>query len=106
MRTALYRILTGSAFNCLQHQRYLLVIPDGATSSTTSKLVRQHKAHKTEFYITKSCGDALKQHLLTAFVNDYVEIVKNASVGFAKTTTLELLNHLYDSYETITPSVI
>ena len=84
MRTALYRILTGSAFNCLQHQIYLLVIPDGATSSTTSELVQHNKDHKTKFDITKVFYDSLKKQIMAAFHNEYVEGVTNANVGFAK----------------------
>ena len=58
---------------------------------------------KTQLYITKACDEAPKQKILTAFHNDYVEGVSNANVGFAKTKTLELINHLYYSYGTITP---
>ena len=60
--------------------------------------------HNTQFDITKACEDALKQQILEAFHNDYVEGVSNANVGFAQTTTIKLLNHIYDSYGTTTPS--
>ena len=41
--------------------------------------------------------------ILSCFHNDNVEVEANANVGFAKTTTIKLLNHVYDSYGTITP---
>ena len=56
------------------------------------------------FDITTACDDALKQELLAAFHNDYLEGLANANIGFATTTTLELINHIYNSYETISPS--
>ena len=56
-----------------------------------------------KFDRNKSCDDTLKRKILAAFQNDYVEGVDNGNVGFAQTTTLELLNNLYESYGTITP---
>ena len=47
------------------------VIPDGYTEATTIKLVQHHKVYKTQFYINKSCDDALKQQTLLAFHNYY-----------------------------------
>ena len=39
--------------------------------------------------------------ILEAFHNDYVEGVANANVGFAETTELKLINHIYGSFGTI-----
>ena len=41
---------------------------------------------------------------MTAFHNYSVEGVANENVGFEQTTTLELINHIYYSYGTTTPS--
>ena len=38
--------------------------------------------------------------------NDYVEGVASENVGFAQTTTLELLNHQDNSYRTINTSEV
>ena len=38
------------------------------------------------------------------FYNDYDEGLANVNFGFAQTTTLKLINHLYDSYKIIIPS--
>ena len=57
-----------------------------------------------QFDITKSCDEALKQRIMVALHNDYMEVVANTSDGFTQTTTLELINYLYNSNETITPS--
>ena len=70
------------------------MIPDGEIAAATSELVRHHKGLRTQFDTTKSCDDALKQQILSAFHNDYVEGVENETVGFANPTTLELMNHL------------
>ena len=104
MRPDMYLILNGSELNLPQHPGYLPVILYGATEATRSELLRQHKVIKTTFYITKTYYDALKQQILSSLQNDYVERVSNANVGFVQTTALELLNHLYNSYGTITSS--
>ena len=78
-------------------------MPDGATGKTTRKHVLQHKLHKTQFDIIKSCYDTLKQQILSDFHKEYVEIVANGNVGFSNTTTIKLLNILYNAYGTITP---
>lgn len=64
--------MTESKFHCLQHPVYLLSIPYGSTEATTSKIVQQHKVHKTKFDTTKACDDYLKQQILSASHNDYV----------------------------------
>ena len=43
------------------------------------------------------------QQIILSFHNDYLEGLANTNVGFAQTTTLKLLNHMYDSYGTVTP---
>ena len=95
MRPGLYLISTGLTFNLTQHPGYLPVIPDISTEETTSKLVQQNRVHKTQFDITKACDDAPKQ-ILEAFHNYYVEGIAKENFGFAQTTTLELINHLYN----------
>ena len=72
MNTYLYLIITGLEFDHPLHPGYLPEIPDGATAVTTSKFVRHNKVVRTKFDITKACDDALKQHILAAFQNDYV----------------------------------
>ena len=79
------------------------MIPEGSTGATTSKLLQHNKMHKTKFSITKACNGALKEQIMASFHNDYVEVLGNTNVGFAQITTIELLNHLYGSYGTITP---
>ena len=59
--------------------------------------------NKTQFGITKDYDDALKQQILSAFHNDYMEGLANENVGFAQTTTFKILNHMYNSYGKITP---
>ena len=66
--------------------------------------MQQNKIHKIEIDINKTSYDDLKQQILSASQNYYVEGVFNANNGFSHTTTLELLNHQCDSYGTITPS--
>ena len=83
MRPDLYLIVTGLSFNLPQQPRYLPVIPNGSTSATTSGLVWQNKLQNTQFGITKSRDDSLKQKILAASQNDYVEVLANENVGFS-----------------------
>ena len=89
--------MNGSTFNRPNYPVYLPVIPDVNTETTTRDFVQQHKVHKTQFNTTKACYDVLKKKILSEFHNDYVELVDNINVDFAQTTTLELINHLYNS---------
>ena len=68
------------------------MIQYGAIGVTAIEIVQQNKVHKAQFDITKACGDALKQQILEAFHNDYVEGLANVNFGFTHTTTIELLN--------------
>ena len=92
----MYLILNGLALNLPQHPGYLPVVPYGATGETTSELVQQQMVHKTQFDITKSCDEDMRQKILASSHNDYVEVVANANFGFSHTTTLGLLNNLYN----------
>ena len=96
--------MTGSAFNAPNTHDTFQWTTDGHMEATTSELVRQNKVHRKKFDITKSCDEALKQRIMVALHNDYMEVVANTSDGFTQTTTLELINYLYNSNETITPS--
>ena len=84
----MHLILTGSVFNFPYHPGYKPVVPYWSTGEIKSKIVRQYKAKKTQFNITKACEDALKQQILSAFHNAYVEVVANTNDSFAHTTTL------------------
>ena len=70
------------------------MIPYGSTSATKRELLCHHKVHKTQLDITKAYDDTLKQQILAAFHNDYVEGLVNASVVFEHTIKIELLNYL------------
>ena len=104
MHPDIYLILIGSEFNHPHHSGKLPVIQYGATGETTSELVQHHKLNQTQFDITKVCNESLKQQIMARFQNDYAEAVANANFGLAYTKTLKLINHLYNSYVTITPS--
>ena len=49
-----------------------------------------------------ACDRALKQLLLGAVDDIFVNLLSNSHVGYANTTTLQLLTHLYDNYGKIT----
>ena len=104
MRPALYLIMDGLDLNRPQNSGYLPVTPDGSTGAITRKLVQQNKVKNTIFYTKKNCDDSLKLKILESFHTGYVEGVANVNVCFTQNKTIKLLNHLYDSNGTITPS--
>ena len=79
----MYLILNGSDFDRPYHPGYLSVIIYVDTGSIISELMRQHKVNKMQFGITKAFDDSLKQQILAAFHNDYVEVVSNENAVFA-----------------------
>ena len=94
MRPSLYLIFIVSEFIRPQYPGYLPLTPNGFTGETTRNILQQHKVNKAQSDISRDCDDVLRQKILAAFKNDYVEGAANENVGFARTTTLEILNHI------------
>jgi hypothetical protein len=78
------------------------VIPAQATGSMITEVNRQFLADNKEFMIYKSTEASLKKLLLEAVPSTYINQLKDKALGFAGVTTLMLIEHLVDTYGTIT----
>ena len=78
-------------------------IPPVATGSQISELVRQHKELLQIWKEHLNMDKALHQQLLVIFDNMYLKSLRNRMTGFANVTTMQLIQHLYTTYQYITP---
>ena len=73
------------------------------TGSQISELVRQHKELLQMWKDPLNMDKALHQQLLVIFDNMYLKALHNRMTGFANFTTMQLIRHLYTTYQYITP---
>jgi hypothetical protein len=74
----------------------------GATSAVITEANRQFLADQKEFANYKATEAALKKLLLEAVPSTYINKLKDKALGFANVTTYMLIQHLIDTYGTIT----
>jgi hypothetical protein len=99
---ATYTAAAGVVFNPPTNPGIAPIIPVQATIPMITELNRQFLADNKEFMIYKSTEASLKKLLLEAVPSTYVNKLKDKSLGFATVTTLMLIEHLIDTYGTIT----
>ena len=64
--------------------------------------MRDNKTKLREWQETIHTDQALQQHLITAFDEQYIRGLQNIYTGYVGVTTLQMLTHLYDNYRIIT----
>ena len=82
--------------------------PEIPPLSTAAQIASIRYDFDTDFKIfTKynNVEQALKTQVIEAVEEVYIQSLRNKYVGYTNVTTLDLLNHLYNSYANITPSV-
>ena len=97
-----YNTLSNVPFNPPTNPGPLPTYPDGATQH---QILAANKAHELQVQLFKqydACDRALKQLLLGAVDDIFVNALSNTHIGYANTTTLQLITHLYDNYGKIT----
>ena len=77
-------------------------IPALSTGEQTRRLERDHKENLRVYREVNRTDQALKQQLLRAFDDMYFKALKNTHVGYSNSTTMQLIQHLYNSYGQIT----
>ena len=101
VKEAVYNTLSSIPFipptNPGQHP----TIPPGATGPQIADIRRQHDKAFKEFKMYSNTDKALKSQLIAAIDEKYIRGKRNKYVGYVNVTTLELLNHLYESYAKI-----
>jgi len=103
MTNASYFATTGVEFVLPANPGYLPVIPEAATAAQIAELVRQHTNLLRQFQETINTDRALVQLLLEIFDEEYTQAICDPNIGYANTTAMAIITHLYDSYGKITP---
>ena len=95
---AVYQAVTGAVFTRPNNPGAAPVINPAATQAQIGVITRQYNADNKQYLETVRTDQALKQQLLGAVENIYIESLRNQYTGFTTVTTLALLTHLYDTY--------
>ena len=95
---AVYLNVTGHNFNRPQNPGDAPVIPPGATQAQIGQLTRTFNTASKTYLETVHTDQALKQLILGAVDNIYLDSLRNAYTGYTAVTTQDLLDHLYTNY--------
>ena len=76
-------------------------IPTGLTGSVISDLPYHHTKATKIFTEYENTDRSLRQHLLASTDELYVRSLRQKYIGYVKTTTRALLDHLYSTYANI-----
>ena len=79
-------------------------IPTGATGAAITDLKYHHTEATKIFTKYENTDKALRQLLLASTDELYVRSLRHKYIGYGKTTTRALLDHLYDTYTNISAS--
>ena len=101
MTEAEYLALTGVAF-IVPVAPPELVHAAGATAANIIEDNRLHKSASAEFQRYHYTDQALRQQLIAATPEVYIQAVKDPLLGFGRVTTLTILTHLRTTYGEIT----
>ena len=78
------------------------VIPPGATQFQIQAATSLYNQSTKDFKQYDATDCTLKHQLLGAVDDTFVNVLSDTHVGYANVTTLQLLNHLYNTYANIT----
>ena len=79
-------------------------IPAGATEATIANLWYHHAVATNIFTKYENTNKSFGQLLLASTNKLYVRSLRHNNIGYGKTTTCALLNHLYSTYAKISAS--
>ena len=102
INNASYITLTGAMFIPPTNPGPVPVIPLGQTGAQIAELERRHKENRRIFNEYSNVGTALKKQLIESVEDTYMRTMRHNVYGFAGTTVMQLLGHLYDAYGGIT----
>ena len=81
-------------------------IPTGATGAVIADLRYRHTESTKIFTEYENTDKALRQLLLASIDELYVRSLRHKYIGYGKTTTRALLDHLYSTYANISASTL
>jgi hypothetical protein len=79
-------------------------IQAGTTATQISDITRHHIKSICIWNEYLSTDKALQQHIIVPINSTYYHTLHNCIMGYANTTTLQILMHLYTTYGNITPT--
>jgi hypothetical protein len=82
------------------------VHPVNATGNQIIEINRQFERDIVDHQLFLTAREALKQQILLAVAFRYLQVLKDADMGFADVSLAAILNHLKSTYGTITPEGI
>jgi hypothetical protein len=81
-----------------------LTHPPGATGPQISEAVRTHKEQMDNFQLYYNVDKALRNQLLAATPEAFIQTIKDPYLGFGQRTCLDVITHLRTTYGEITPN--
>ena len=77
-------------------------IPAGTNQLAQENIISQWKNDFENWKLEKDVREALKNQILEAFNDKYLEDLKDPNIGYAAVTPLEMIEHLYQEYGVMT----
>lgn len=93
-----YTAVAGTPFETPDDPGVHPILPNGATAAQIVELTRQHTADVKTWTECMNTDIALKNQLITTFEPKYLRSLHNKYTGYANTTTMQMLDHLYQKY--------
>ena len=99
---ATYLTVAGVAFTMPTNPGAIPTIPTASTASQITALTRTFNHNFRTYTEANRTDTALKQQIIDAIDEIYIEEQRNQHTGYTSVSTLDLLTHLYDTYGSIT----
>ena len=97
-----YLTVAGVAFTMPVNPGAIPTLPVGRTSAQINTVTHTFNHEFKTYTEAKRSDTALKQQIIDAVDEIYIEEQRNQHTGYTSVTTMELITHLYDTYGSIT----
>jgi hypothetical protein len=97
-----FLLLSGTAFTPPVHPGPAPIHEPNSTQHRITEVNRAYAANLKEFNVYIAVDANLKKQLIKAVPDTFIDELSDELLGYAKTTTLSLLNHLTSTYGTVT----
>jgi hypothetical protein len=102
MPAAEYLALTNEAFVIPVYPGENPVHPQGANGPVITEINRAHLSNTTQFNTYREVENGLKEMILTAVPNTFIQVLDHHLFGYSQVTALQLLTHLDTKYGKVT----
>jgi hypothetical protein len=99
---ATYISITGTPFQAPVNPTEQPDHPRGSTEAEITELNRQHLVNQKVYRLYQQTNNSLRNQLIAAVPLLYIEDLLDDTIGWGNTTCLQLLDHLWETYGTIT----